>query len=206
MRHRALQSPSAWAGRGWAGEWRRDGDTEREERRQNDGVAIKYTAGSEEHAGCCWEAALWWRISAPSLHFFSLFYFGATASEQCLVCSPRFFLSLFPDIFSSSRFLPFFSCPHFFCVHNIFPLRSFFFIFHVFLEYIDFILFNFQPLYLFLFFLSKFSLPPLSFTFLFFFNFLSLSRSSLQLLSFFLSFVLFLSFFLAAHWDVRPPM
>lgn len=44
-----------------------------------------------------------------------------------------FFLSLFPDIFSSSRFLPFFSCPHFFCVHNIFPLRSFFFIFHVFL-------------------------------------------------------------------------
>lgn len=117
-----------------------------------------------------------------------------------------FFLSLFPDIFSSSRFLPFFSCPHFFCVHNIFPLRSFFFIFHVFLEYIDFILFNFQPLYLFLFFLSKFSLPPLSFTFLFFFNFLSLSRSSLQLLSFFLSFVLFLSFFLAAHWDVRPPM
>lgn len=24
------------------------------ERRQNDGVAIKYTAGSEEHAGCCW--------------------------------------------------------------------------------------------------------------------------------------------------------
>lgn len=46
----------------------------------------------------------------------------------------------------------------------------------------------------------------LFFSFLFFFNFLSLSRSSLQLLSFFLSFVLFLSFFLAAHWDVRPPM
>lgn len=38
--------------------------TEREERRQNDGVAIKYTAGSEEHAGCCWEAVLRWHISA----------------------------------------------------------------------------------------------------------------------------------------------
>lgn len=38
--------------------------TEREERRQNDGVAIKYTAGSEEHAGCCWEAVLRWHIGA----------------------------------------------------------------------------------------------------------------------------------------------
>lgn len=50
-------------------EWR---DSEREERRQNDKVAIKYTAGSEEHAGCCWEAALWWRISAPSFLFLSI--------------------------------------------------------------------------------------------------------------------------------------
>lgn len=49
-----------------------EGQREREERRQNDGVAIKYTAGSEEHAGCCWEAALWWRISAPSFLFLSI--------------------------------------------------------------------------------------------------------------------------------------
>lgn len=49
--------------------WMREGMTEewkkqREERRQNDGVAIKYTAGSEEHAGCCGEAVLRWHISA----------------------------------------------------------------------------------------------------------------------------------------------
>lgn len=68
---------------GMTEEWR---DREREERRQNDGVAIKYTAGSEEHAGCCWEAALWWRISAPSLHFsFFLFWFHSFWTLSCLL-------------------------------------------------------------------------------------------------------------------------
>lgn len=54
----------------------------REERRQNDGVAIKYTAGSEEHTACCREAALWWCISAPSLH---LFFFAGLVTQLWIV-------------------------------------------------------------------------------------------------------------------------
>lgn len=75
MRHRALQSPSARAGRGGGREWRRNGGMDREERRQNDGVAIKYTTCGGERAACCWESALWRRVTAPSLHLF-LSYFS----------------------------------------------------------------------------------------------------------------------------------
>lgn len=39
--------------------WWRNGGMDREEKRQNDGVAIKYTTCSGERAACCWESALW---------------------------------------------------------------------------------------------------------------------------------------------------
>lgn len=69
----------------------------REERRQNDGVAIKYTAGSEEHTACCREAALWWCISAPSLH---LFFFAVLVTQlwtvSCLLHSFSLFFTVTP--------------------------------------------------------------------------------------------------------------
>ena len=125
---------------------------EREERRQNDGVAIKYTAGSEEHAGCCWAAALWWRISAPSLHFSSLFYFSATASELCLVCSPRFFfsvtLSRHSFILPTDSFYVFLlllSCPP--SVILTFPVFITSFLFVLYFSCFSVVTFNFQHLY-----------------------------------------------------------
>lgn len=48
---------------------------EREEKRRNDGVAIKYTTCSGEYAACCQASALWPRVRAPSLHLF-LSYFS----------------------------------------------------------------------------------------------------------------------------------
>lgn len=48
---------------------------DREEKRQNDGVAIKYTTCSGEHVACCWESALWRRVTVTSLYlsYFSKF-------------------------------------------------------------------------------------------------------------------------------------
>lgn len=48
MGHLASQSPSAWA-KMWIS--RNEGGMEREKGEQNDGVAIKYTAGSKKHEG-----------------------------------------------------------------------------------------------------------------------------------------------------------
>lgn len=74
MRHRALQSPSAPAGRGGGREWWRNGGMDREEKRQNDGVAIKYKTCSGEHVACCWESALRRHVTAPSLHLFLAYF------------------------------------------------------------------------------------------------------------------------------------
>lgn len=66
----------------------------REERRQNDGVAIKYTAGSEEHTAFCTEAALWWCISAPSLHLFFAGLVTQLWTVSCLLYSFSLFFGI----------------------------------------------------------------------------------------------------------------
>lgn len=67
---------------------------EREEKRRNDGVAIKYTTCSGEYAACCRASALWPRVRAPSLHLFlSYFSLQLTACRQFL--EKQLHLSLF---------------------------------------------------------------------------------------------------------------
>lgn len=65
---------------------------EREEKRRNDGVAIKYTTCSGEYAACCQASALWPRVRAPSRHLF-LSYFSN--SLQTVSGKKQLHLSLF---------------------------------------------------------------------------------------------------------------
>lgn len=64
---------------------------EREEKRRNDGVAIKYTTCSGEYAACCWESAIWPRIRAPSLHL-SPSYFSNSLQTVSRKTTPPFFI------------------------------------------------------------------------------------------------------------------
>lgn len=57
---------------------------EREEKRRNDGVAIKYTTCSGECAACCWESAIWPRIRAPSLHLSPSYFSNSLQMEKQL--------------------------------------------------------------------------------------------------------------------------
>lgn len=75
---------------------------DREEKRQNDGVAIKYTTCSGERAACCWESALW-------LHLLIFFFpvCGTAASLSSLFCLLSFVWWCFskPLILACIRFV-----------------------------------------------------------------------------------------------------
>lgn len=60
---------------------------DREEKRQNDGVAIKYTTCSGERAACCWESALW-------LHLL-IFFFPVCGTAASLFSFLSFLFALF---------------------------------------------------------------------------------------------------------------
>lgn len=67
---------------------------EREEKRRNDGVAIKYTTCSGEYAACCRASALRPRGWAPSPHLF-LSYFSNSLRTVCGKSTSPFFIFSF---------------------------------------------------------------------------------------------------------------